>query len=112
MCYVLITSPLPCNPVTYFPLWHLMPLNKIKTDALRIDETHQDAKQLLSMSNTQLLQTSSLSILDDLATQAQDAYTGQFDPSTGQSNGGALWIYGNLQRLATFDVRLFAASSP
>ena len=27
--------------------------------------------------------------------------------STGQAEGGALWIYGNLQRLATFDVRQY-----
>jgi hypothetical protein len=42
-------------------------------------------------------------------TLAQNAYTGQLDPSTGQSDGGALWIYGNLQRLATFDIRQYPA---
>ena len=76
-----------------------------------LEQVQQESRQLLGMNNTQLLQTSSLSILNDLATQVQDAYTGQLDPATGQSNGGALWIYGNLQRLATFDVRPFAASS-
>jgi len=76
------------------------------------EQVEQECKQLLSMNNVQLFQTSSLSILNDVATQLQDAYTGQLDPATGQSNGGALWIYGNLQRLATFDVRPFAASSP
>ena len=76
------------------------------------ERMQQGGRQLLAMSNTQLLQTSSLSLLNDLATQAQGAYTGRLDPATGQSNGGALWIYGNLQRLATFEVRPYIAPAP
>jgi hypothetical protein len=60
------------------------------------------------MTNTQLLGVQALTILNDLATQAQNVYSGQLDPSTGQSEGGALWIYGNLQRLAAFDVRPYS----
>jgi serine/threonine protein kinase len=80
-------------------------------DAVRrlFEQVQQECKQLLDMNNAQLFQTSSLSLLNNLATQLQEAYTGQLDPATGQSNGGALWIYGNLQRLATFEVRPFAA---
>src|SRR5207237_10362051 len=69
------------------------------------EQVQQDAKQVLSLSDTQMLGTRALTILDDLATQAQNAYSGQLNPSTGQSEGGALWIYGNLQRLTAFDVR-------
>jgi hypothetical protein len=65
----------------------------------------RDAKQLSGMTSIQLLQPSSLSLLDDLVTQAQYAYTGQLNPTTGQSEGGAIWIYGNLQRLANFDIK-------
>jgi eukaryotic-like serine/threonine-protein kinase len=72
------------------------------------EQVQQDAKQVLSLSDTQVLGARALTILNDLATQAQNAYTGQLDPSTGQSVGGALWIYGNLQRLATFDIRQYA----
>ncbi len=72
-----------------------------------LESVFRDAKQLSGMTNIQLLQPSSLSMLDDLATQAQYAYTGQLNPSTGQSEGGAIWIYGNLQRLANFDIRLY-----
>jgi len=61
----------------------------------------------LRMSDTQILGAQALTLLDDLATQAQNAYSGQLDPSTGQSKGGALWVYGNLQRLAAFDVRQY-----
>ena len=73
------------------------------------EQVQQDAKRLLSMSQAQLLQPSTQALLNDLATQAQDAYTGQIDPSTGEGEGGALLIYGNLQRLAAFEVRPFVA---
>lgn len=65
----------------------------------------RDAKQLSGMTSIQLLQPSSLALLDDLVTQSQLAYTGQLNPSTGQSEGGAIWIYGNLQRLANFEIK-------
>ncbi len=71
------------------------------------EQVQHDAKQVLRMSDTQILGAQALTLLDDLATQAQNAYSGQLDPSTGQSKGGALWVYGNLQRLAAFDVRQY-----
>lgn len=85
-------------------------INK-EIDATRqaLTKVHLDAQQLLAMTDAQLLQTSSLTLLDDLATQAQYAYTGQSNPSTGSLQGGALWIYANLQRLATFDVEPYSA---
>lgn len=70
-----------------------------------LESVLRDAKQLSSMTSVQLLQPSSLAILDDLVNQAQNAYTGQLNPATGQSEGGAIWIYGNLQRLANFDLK-------
>ena len=76
-----------------------------------LTSVYQDAKQLLRMSDAQLLQASALTLLDDMATQAQYASTGQPDPSTGIAQGGALWIYDNLQRLATFVVQPYAAGS-
>jgi hypothetical protein len=74
-------------------------------------QVHQDAKLLVQMTAAQLLQPSSLSILNDLVMQAQNAYAGQLDPSTGASEGGAVWIYGNIERLVTFDVMPFASPS-
>lgn len=72
-------------------------------------QVYQDARQLVRMTDEQLLQASALTMLDTMATQAQYAYTGQPNPSTGTSQGGALWIYANLQRLATFDVVPYVA---
>lgn len=75
-----------------------------------LQQMEQDAKQLAHMSQAQLGQSSSLSLLNDLATQAQDAYAGQPDPASGQSTNGALWIYQQIQRLATFDIRPYRAA--
>ena len=83
-------------------------INKLK---YVFGQAHQDAKLLAQMMDAQLLQSSSLSILNDLVIQAQDAYAGQLDPSTGASQGGAIWIYGNIERMVTFDVMHFASSS-
>jgi serine/threonine protein kinase len=75
-----------------------------------LTQAYQDAKQLVQLNNAQFLQASTLTTLDDLATQTQYAYTGQPDPATGTSQSGALWLYTNLQRLATFDVAPYSAS--
>jgi hypothetical protein len=83
-------------------------MNKLKDV---FGQVHQDAKLLVQMTDRQLLQSSSLSILNDLVMQAQNGYAGQLDPTTGASQGGAIWIYGNLERLVTFDVMRFASPS-
>src|SRR6266702_3719536 len=83
-------------------------MNKLKDV---FGQVHQDAKLLVQMTDGQLLHSSSLSTLNDLVMQAQNAYAGQLDPSTGASQGGAVWIYGNIERLVTFDVMQFASAS-
>ena len=81
-------------------------LDSVKNEVV---QAAQDARQLVRLTDAQLLQASALTLLDDLATQAQDAYTGQLDPSAGRPEGGALLIYGNLQRLAAFDIQPYMA---
>lgn len=76
--------------------------NALDAEINILSQARQNAKQLLAMNNAQLLQPTALSILNDLAAQAQNAYTGQINPTTGQSEGGALWTYNNLQRLVAF----------
>jgi hypothetical protein len=80
------------------------------TDSIKRELTQisQDAKQLVGLTDAQLLQASVLTTLNNMAVQAQYAYTGQPDLSTGSAKGGSLWIYNNLQRLATFDVAPYA----
>src|SRR5439155_7362469 len=69
-----------------------------------LERVRQDAEQLVRMSDEQLQQPSAFAILGDMALQARYAYAGQTDPVTGNSQEGTIWIYNNVQRLATFDV--------
>jgi hypothetical protein len=69
-----------------------------------LDAVRADAVKLVHMNNAQLSQPAALQILDDLFTQANYAFVGQFDPNTGSVKEGAVQIHYNIQRLATFDV--------
>ena len=74
-----------------------------------MEAARQDAKQLVSLQGAQLVTPQTQSLLNALAVAAQNAYTGSIGPSTSQSQGGAVWIYSNIQRLATFEVQPYTA---
>jgi serine/threonine protein kinase len=74
-----------------------------------LNQLRRDAKQLLSMTNAQLLQPSALPLLDDLQINAFYAYVGQLDPGTNQIQDGTTQIYDETERLATFDISAFKA---
>jgi eukaryotic-like serine/threonine-protein kinase len=57
------------------------------------------------MSRAQLALPSSLAVLNDMVTQANYAFMGRNDPSTGQLQSGVAQIYLNVQKMATFDVK-------
>jgi hypothetical protein len=78
-------------------------LNKIKTT---LDQIREDAKKLVNMNNDQLMSESTLPLLDNLVTESNIALTGRVDPATGIRQGGATWIFDQMQRLALFTVRL------
>jgi hypothetical protein len=82
----------------------------LNTVARELEQVHDDAKQLVSLKAVQLAQPSSLAVLNDLVTQSRSAYAGQLDQTTGQFQGGVLWIYGNVQRLVDFVVTPYAAT--
>jgi eukaryotic-like serine/threonine-protein kinase len=69
---------------------------------------HNDAKQLINLPQNQLLSNSTLTILNDMATQANYAFNGQVNSGTNLKQGGAVEIYQNSQRLATFDVMTYS----
>ena len=70
-----------------------------------LEQVHQDARQLVLMTDAQLQQPQALSLLNDMQTQADSAFVGQIAPSTDTVQGGAVQIYYSIQRLATFDIR-------
>jgi hypothetical protein len=74
-----------------------------------LQQMRQDALQLVHMTNQQLAQPSALALVSDMALQARYAYAGQTDPITGQNQEGAIWVYNNVQRLATFDVTPYSS---
>jgi hypothetical protein len=76
-------------------------INKVQS---LLEQVHMDAKKLVMMSDAQLLQPSTLSLLDDMTKHAQDAYIGQFDPETGEIQDGVTQIHYAIQRLAAMDV--------
>jgi len=69
-----------------------------------LEAVHTDAVTLEKMNNSQMSQPAALSIFDDLFTQANHAFFGQFDPNTNTVKEGVVQIHNNIQRLATFDV--------
>jgi hypothetical protein len=70
-----------------------------------LGQVRQDAIQLVNMSNDQLASQSTLSKLNDMVTQANNAYMGLTNPSTNQLQVGVSQIYRDIQLLATFDVK-------
>jgi len=73
--------------------------------AHQLTQVRGDALKLLQMSNGQFSQPATLTMLDDMVTLSQSAYAGQLNQSSGQTQGGVVWIYGNMQRLADFAVK-------
>jgi len=69
-----------------------------------LEVVHTDAVRLERMDNSQMSQSEALSILNDLFTQANHAFVGQFDPNTSTVMEGVVQIHNNIQRLATFDI--------
>ena len=81
----------------------------IKNITVWLGNVHQDAVQLVRMSPGQLTQPSALSLLDEMTTQALNAFVGRIDPSSGQIQEGVLQAHFNIQHLATFDIQPFSS---
>jgi serine/threonine protein kinase len=64
----------------------------------------QDARQLFLLTDNQLLQRSTLPLLNDLMAKARFAFSGELDPTAGYLKGGALNDYNNIQLVASFDI--------
>jgi hypothetical protein len=67
-------------------------------------KVHSDATLLAHMSDTELLAPQALSLLNDMETNATDAFVGQPNPATGSVQGGVIQIHDELQLLATIQV--------
>ena len=79
--------------------------NALKSVDHSLALVRSDALKLLQLTAPQFGQPTTLALFNDLTTQAQTAYAGQIDQTSGQPQGGMIWIYGNIQRLADFVVK-------
>ena len=73
-----------------------------------LQKLRSDAHQFVSMTNAQLLQPAALALLNDMVQQANNAYSGQIDPVSGEMHQGVIWIHAQAQSLATMDVYQYA----
>lgn len=83
-------------------------MNNVKYWLTRV---RQDAQQIIKMTDDQLRQPSTLSLIDDMITGATNAYIGRVDPATGQMQEGVIWIHDHMQALAILDISTFTAGS-
>jgi hypothetical protein len=73
----------------------------LKMDTTLFQHIRQDAIKLVKMNTTQLQSNEALSLLDTMVSEANEAYTGQFDSATGGTINGIVWIHHELQGIAT-----------
>jgi len=78
--------------------------NALKMDTSLFQKVRQDAVKLVRMRNTQLKSNAALSLLNDMVTHANAAYTGQFDPTVDGTINGIVWIHNELQGVATIPI--------
>lgn len=79
-------------------------INALSSVRLAFSKVRLDGQQLLKMSDAQLRQPQTLSLLNDMIQNANAAYIGQPDPNTGEMYQGVTWIHNQIQTLATLDI--------
>lgn len=85
-------------------------INKgIENEQNWLGQMRKDAMQLAKLNDSQLAQQSSLMLINDMVTQATNAFNGYNNPSTGQLEEGYTQIYLQIQKLATFDVTPYSS---
>ena len=74
-------------------------------------QLHDNARQIVGMTNDQLGKSGSLTLLNDMVDEANNAYAGQTNVSSNAVNEGVIWIHDALQALAALDVTNYVAVS-
>jgi hypothetical protein len=69
-----------------------------------LERVHADALQLVALPASQLAQPATRGALDDLATQAQAAFSGQENPATDTLENGATQIHYAMPQLAAMNI--------
>ncbi len=85
-------------------------INALAMVKVNLEQVHQDAKKLVVMNNTQLLDPATNPLLDNLVAYANNAYVGQSDINTGMRRGGIIWIYDAIGSLPSMNVESYTTS--
>ena len=67
-------------------------------------QVRKDSQQLLKMSDTQLHQPTTLTLLNDMIMNANSAYVGQTNTATGEVQQGITWVHNQMQSLAVIPI--------
>ncbi len=73
-------------------------------------QVHSDAQKLIKMNDEQMQQKSTLNILNDMISNANNALTGELDVSTNTMKQGVTWLHTQMQELATMTIYPYAAA--
>lgn len=85
-------------------------LQAVPTLQDRFGQVRADARLLVVMNEAQLAQPAALQLLNDMQMQANSAFTGEVDATTGNVQPGVMQVYYSLQQLATFHVQPYETS--
>ncbi|HLG78045.1 MAG TPA: protein kinase [Ktedonobacteraceae bacterium] len=76
-----------------------------------LERVYTQAAALAKQSDQALAQHTTLTTLNDIVAAAQEAYTGQLNQTSGQSQGGAIGIYHAIQNLVHFTVMSYSQAN-
>jgi transcriptional regulator with XRE-family HTH domain len=74
-----------------------------------LQQIHDDAKQLIAMTDEQLQQQQASALLNDMVTKANNALVGKRDVTAGNAQEGVEWIMQMIESLATMDITPYSA---
>jgi serine/threonine protein kinase len=72
-----------------------------------LEQARHDAVQMVRLNDTQLAQTSTLTLINDMVTMTTRAYTGYTNPASGQLDDGVSQLYLQIPQLATLQVQTY-----
>lgn len=84
-------------------------ISAINTANAWLQQIHQDARQLATMTDEQLQQPQASALLNDMATNANNALFGKEDATTGNTQEGVEWIMQSIESLATMEITQYSA---
>jgi hypothetical protein len=82
-------------------------LQEMRTDAIRLLKA-TEAVNLTENANPTMNDSNTNAILNKLYIESIEMHNGTFDPTTGNSVGGSLWIFNHIQHLASCTVEKYA----